>query len=103
MIDALLQQACVHLNSQCLRSSSRLFRLEAAQVAHGFVHDLFIFDPEIHDDSPSTMFFCCTYQSISITPNNFVLNFAIESATSGKPRLYKRLYSQRTSSGADVR
>jgi hypothetical protein len=57
VIDALLQQACAHLISQCLRSSSRLFRLEAAQVAHGFVHDLFIFDPESHDDSSSTMFF----------------------------------------------
>jgi len=40
VIDALLQQACVHIISHCLRSSSRLFRLE---VAHAFAHD-----PSIH-------------------------------------------------------
>jgi hypothetical protein len=52
MIDALLQQACAHLISHYLRSSSHLFRSE---VAHAFVHDLSIFDLESHVDSPSTV------------------------------------------------
>jgi hypothetical protein len=81
VIDALLQQACAHLISHYLRSSSRLFRSE---VAHAFAYDPPIFDLESLVDSPSTVFFCCTYQSLSITQDNFVLNFVIESAISGK-------------------
>lgn len=64
MIDALLQQACTHLISHRLRSSSRLFRSE---VAHAFVHNLSIFDLESHVDSPSTVFFFYSVLYLSIT------------------------------------
>jgi hypothetical protein len=92
VIDALLQQACAHLISHCLRSSTRLFRSE---VAHAFAQNQSIFDLESHVDSPSTVCVCvflfcscCTYQSPIYHPkDNFVLNFVIESATSGKTAL----------------
>jgi len=71
VVDALLQQACAHLVSHCLRSSSHLFRSE---VAHAFVHDLSIFDPKSHVDSPSTVFFflCCTYQFLYLLPKTIL-------------------------------
>lgn len=86
VIDALLQQARAHLISHCLRSSSGLFRSE---VAHTFARDLSTFDLEIHVDSSAVFFFCCTYQSLSITQDNFVLHFVVESSKSGL-----RLYSE---------
>jgi len=80
VIDALLQQACAHLVSHCLRSSSHPLRSEVAYV---FTHDSSIFDLERHRQC---FFFPVLYLSIalSITQDNFVLNFVIKSTTSGK-------------------
>ncbi len=96
VIDALLQQACAHLISHCLRSSSRVFRSE---VAHAFVHNLSIFDLESHVDSPSTV--CVFFRVVPINPpiyypkDNFVLNL------SSNQRHREGLLS--TPSDADVR
>ena len=68
VIDALLQQACAHLVSYCLRSSSHLFRSE---VAHIFAHDLSIFDLASHVDFRHRQCFSscvCTYQSLYLLP-----------------------------------
>ena len=81
VIDALLQQASIHLISLCLRSSSHMFRSE---VAHAFAHDLSISDRE-----PCRLTIDSVFFSLSrVVPINRSIytqdNFVHESATSGK-------------------
>jgi hypothetical protein len=83
VIDALLQQACAHLISHYLPSSSRLFRLA---VVHAFAHNLSIFDLESHADSPSTVcFLCCV-------PINIILCLIL--SLNQRNRLRQRLCSR---------
>jgi hypothetical protein len=102
VIDALLQQACAHLISHCLRSSSRLFRSE---VAHAFAHDQSIFIWRAMSARHRRCFFCCTYQLLSITQIILCIILSLNQRHRERKGCAQRLYSLRlrTPSDADVR